>query len=73
MYVENVVQASSSGITELYGERAVRTSECESEMVSMGKMLGRILFFFKEIDSSEIPGVLRTVERFGFTTKISTP
>ena len=30
MYVENVVQASSSGITELYGERAVRTSECES-------------------------------------------
>ena len=26
----------------------------------MGKMLGRILFSFKEIDSSEIPGVLRT-------------
>ena len=30
MYVENVVQASSSGITELYGERAVRATECES-------------------------------------------
>ena len=45
----------SSMESELYALQSV-----SQEMVSMGKMLGRILFSFKEIDSSEIPGVLRT-------------
>ena len=30
MYIENDIQASSSGITELYGERTLCTLECES-------------------------------------------
>jgi hypothetical protein len=41
--------------SELYALQSV-----SQEMVSMGKMLGRILFSFKELESSEIPGVLRT-------------
>ena len=60
MYVENDVQASSSGITELYGERTLCTLECELGSGIYGKMFGRILFSFKELESSEIPGVLRT-------------
>ena len=45
----------SSMESELYALQSV-----SQEMVSMGKMLGRILFSFKELESSEIPGVLRT-------------
>ena len=60
MYVENDVQASSSGITELYGERTLCTLECELGSGIYGKMFGRILFSFKELESSGIPGVLRT-------------
>ena len=41
--------------SELYALQSL-----SQEMVSIRKMLGRILFSFKELESSEIPGVLRT-------------